>query len=63
MTREEVVQAALTVERWCVLTECNKCPFWDFVDDDCRISRGKIHAPMDWELEKFFRTRGLKHDD
>ena len=68
MTREEVVQAALTVERWCN-ENCNDssepcdCPFcnsdgklWGQI---CRVSG----LPEHWKLEEWLRTRGLKHDD
>lgn len=61
MTREEVVQAALTVERWCreQNRDCRECPF--------RLEHGAcvlfVLAPRNWELEEFLRTRGLKHDD
>ena len=64
MTREEVVQAALKVERWCAehmdeFNHCVKCPF-------CKITgeaTGKcalFYIPSEWELETFLRTRGLK---
>jgi len=63
MTREEVVQAALTVERWCIVQSesispkgfCD-CPFDS--DGFCRVGMPKI-----WALEKFLRERGLKDDD
>ena len=61
MTREEVVQAALIVERWC-MEHCNDraepcdCPFSQraacFMDFDA--------IPKYWGLDDFLRTRGLK---
>ena len=65
MTREDVVQAALTVERWC--NEHKK----ETQDCDCPFNRnGKMWVqscmlmlPELWELEKHLRTRGLKDDD
>ena len=63
MTREEVVQAALTVERWCTPERCDECPFY------CRELWGTntcmLHGvrPQMWNLEKFLRTRGLKDAD
>ena len=64
MTREDVVQAALTVERWCAennagVEECD-CPFavgqWY-----CMLIKG-FESPSKWNLEKRLRARGLKHD-
>lgn len=56
MTREEVVQAALKVERWCMKNSgCKDCPF-DAGNRYCYIG----NIPYMWELEKFLRTRGLK---
>ena len=62
MTREEVVQAALKVERWCnkngvASGECD-CPFAR--GENCTIS---FCMPQEWHLEEHLRTRGLKHDD
>jgi len=68
VTREDVVQAALIVERWCAEQfpkgNCReRCPLgsgepWSicmlFYDDP---------PPMKWRLEERLRTRGLKHDD
>ena len=64
MTREDVVQAALTVERWCEKTinehdDCD-CPFYkkEGIGYGCCILwQGR---PIVWELEEFLRTRGLK---
>lgn len=64
MTREEVVQAALTVERWCsehssgVVGEDCDCPFCG--GKYCALSRGE--EPSWWYLEDYLRTRGLKDD-
>ena len=67
MTREEVVQAALTVERWCRehfdIIVCD-CPFFMGGDtNDCRLNRNRAKCygmPHKWELEEFLRNRGLK---
>ena len=59
--REDVVQAALTVERWCA-ENCNDssepcdCPFAQRAD--CYMDFDAI--PKYWGLEKHLRTRGLK---
>ncbi len=64
MTREEVVQAALKVERWCEKRQdengnCD-CPF----ELDCGNGFGYCtighDLPSDWSLETFLRTRGLQ---
>ena len=61
MTREEVVQAALTVQRWCFDKwrpdgTCD-CPFLGSFND-CLLEQGS--APRFADLEKYLRTRGLK---
>lgn len=58
INREDVVQAALIVERWCreqqdPWLKCD-CPFSPF----CPIS-GDI-TPADWDLENYLRSKGLK---
>ena len=59
MTREEIVQAALKVERWCKsIEDCSKCPFFGkdrFLNFEC-----KVRWAERWGLEEFLRTRGLK---
>ena len=62
--REDVVQAALILERWCDKHQddfgnCD-CPF--AIDLGNRFGLCKIghDRPMDWSLETFLRTRGLK---
>ena len=56
--REDVVQAALTVERWCRDNSgCKDCPF-DAGEKYCSLGS----PPYMWELEEYLRTRGLKHD-
>ena len=59
--REDIVQAALLLERWCRANadeygNCD-CPFCD--EGECRIDDD---LPCGWGLEAFLRTRGLKHD-
>jgi len=60
MTREDVVQAALTVERWCKENKkgvvCD-CPFAQY--DSCALFDD---VPASWDLEEFLRTRGMTHD-
>jgi len=70
MTREDVVQAALTVERWCqshadfvikancVHYKCD-CPF-NCEGFHCEIQDNG--EPLNWGLEEFLRTRGMKHE-
>ena len=64
VNREDVVQAALTVEKWCEerQDEYGNCDFPFTMDcgnwfGDCKIGRD---YPSDWCLETFLRTRGLK---
>ena len=75
MNREDVVQAALTVERWCKERDgypCD-CPFFEQRESDgaykCRLTNWRLlHSDIDeqepemWNLAEFLRTRGLKHD-
>ena len=65
MTSEEVVQAALTVERWC------KKNFWSDGKCDCPFAEKKMcwffdedmpEFPYRWGLENYLRTRGLKDE-
>lgn len=63
--REDVVQAALMVERWCKehqkeTQDCD-CPF-NRKDGRMWIQSCCLMVPTLWELEEFLRTRGLKHD-
>ena len=67
INREDVVQAALMIERWCDEKQdeygnCD-CPFAiDFGHHIrmCKISNG---APSDWSLAHHLRNRGMEHDD
>ena len=62
INREDAVQAALNVTRFCAehYGDCETdCPFcWGkggcVLDQTC--------SPCFWELDEFLRTRGLKHD-
>jgi len=59
MNREDVVQAALTVERWCMKHKgCRDCPLLGN-EDNCMVA---MEAPDYWNLAEQLRTRGLKHD-
>lgn len=63
-TREDVVQAALLVERWCAEHwkdnhDCD-CPFNNLNGigfGHCAVWHGTPHI---WRLEEYLRTRGLK---
>ena len=59
INREDVVQAALTVERWC--KEHRKDGYCDcpFFEETC-----KVNYPYNyWGLEEFLRTRGLRNGE
>ena len=65
INREDVVQAALIVERWC------KGNFWSAGRCDCPFNGendgygcflSDRYEPGHWNLEKYLRTRGLKHE-
>lgn len=61
MTREEVVQAALKVERWCaehrkIKGVCD-CPFYRHDRVECVM--GSLSKPSGWGLELHLRNRGL----
>ena len=63
INREDVVQAALIVERWCREQKTKNddgcsCPFFDFVDGCMMIN---IDPPADWNLDGFLRIRGLRN--
>ncbi len=65
--REDVVQAALTVERWCAEhTKEDKTPDgWRLVCDCPLVAGGycmvqRNYLPRIWGLEEFLRTRGLR---
>lgn len=65
MTREEVVQAALKVERWCDEKQdengnCD-CPFAMDAGNGFGICKVGRDYPSDWSLETFLRNRGLKN--
>lgn len=60
INREDVVQAALIVERWCWEHKkdgepCN-CPL--YLVNTCWIKTE--HCPKDWILEIMLRSRGLR---
>jgi hypothetical protein len=68
MTREDVVQAALTVERWCAEHEGGKyedcdCPFAYITDDMAQLCMLGRRKPKTWRLAEHLRTRGLKHGE
>ena len=54
INREDIVQAALMLERWCKKEGCGDCPFL-FIGG-CVLSE---NVPQGWELEEHLRTRGL----
>ena len=63
MTREEVVQAALTVERWCFdhyddENPCD-CPFFNEDNySECKLCQNPTQSLL--IIKEFLRTRGLK---
>ena len=64
INREDVVQSALNVVRWCKYHYAGddkpcKCPFQDF--DGCAL--GYQQAPWLCNLEEFLRTRGVHKDE
>jgi len=65
--REDVVQAALMVQRYCeehFKEDCPcDCPF-GYMNTLCRNACAlySLFIPQDWNLEEFLRTRGLKHE-
>ena len=60
VNREDVVQAALTVERWCAEHKgCGDCPLFND-EDNCMVA---MEAPDYWNLEEQLRTRGLDHEE
>ena len=59
INREDVVQAALIVERWCAEHKgCGDCPLLND-EDNCMVA---MEAPDYWNHEEHLRTRGLKND-
>lgn len=61
MTREEVVQAALTVERWCAEQRRRKencdCPF-----NDLGACKFFPCYPDTWDFERYLRNRGKRYE-
>ncbi len=61
--REDVVQAALLIEHWCVVHhrpygECD-CPLVDLAGaTGCMAVNG--HKPCEWDLEEKLRKRGMR---
>lgn len=68
LNREEVVQSALNVQRWCEehikQEDVCDCPFGyrnAFGFHSCALYAPQY--PMEMELEEFLRTRGMKKGD
>ena len=63
VNREDVVQSALNVQRWCNIHSdypiCD-CPFFN-KDNDIKCFIAPM-LPKTWNLEEKLRTRGIKHD-
>ena len=57
INREDVVQAAVLLERWCKKKECMDCPLLDL--GGCAVSE---NVPSSWGLEEFLQNRGLGND-
>ena len=53
INREDVVQAALTVERWCAGKDCRECPLVG-IFGQCLL----VGLPELWMLEDKLRTKG-----
>lgn len=53
--REDVVQAALILERWCTGRDCRECPLMG------EMGACMVRVPEGWELEEKLRKRGLKN--
>ena len=56
VNREDVVQAALLLERWCIGRDCRTCPLMGEVGD-CMAK-----TPEVWDLEEKLRMKGMRHD-
>lgn len=60
INREDVVQAALIVEKWCKENKkgviCD-CPF--SIYDSCALFDDDV--PAEWNLEEVLRNRGIKN--
>jgi len=64
INREDVVQAALTVQKWCrehSKGECD-CPFFKNRHEGCKLVATGFR-PYGWDLEEFLRTRGLRNGE
>lgn len=67
ITREDVVRAALTVERWCRSPEGDcydrlDCPFYaKDIPGKCALTINFV--PRFWHLEEFLRKRGLNNGE
>lgn len=62
VNREDVVQAALLLERWCEERCTNSCE-----PCDCPFAFGaacvaSLNYPQYWGLEEFLRNRGMRHE-
>lgn len=68
INREDVVQAALTVERWCnkhfnvTCMEDGSCPFGFVYNGNNYCQLTDQFEPGHWGLEGFLRTRGLRDE-
>lgn len=60
VNREDVVQAALMLERWCKEQSCGNCPFGFYKAWRLGCAVSMKGDPKTWHLEEFLRTRGLK---
>jgi len=62
INREDMVQAALIVERYCLTHNNGKCdcPLKSLHEGCMVVSHG---SPSFWELEKYLRKRGLENAD
>lgn len=62
ITREDVVQSALNIQRWCKNhysdEECD-CPFFD-IRFRCQCMLPAKSDPREWNLEEKLRTRMIR---
>ncbi len=57
VNREDVVQSALIVYRWCIGRDCRECPLMGELGD-CMI-----RTPEAWNLEERLRNRGVNKNE
>ena len=65
LNREDVVQSALNVQRWCLKhikgLDCD-CPFNMGKEYDYACILSNSGYPISWNLVQYLRNRGIKDD-